>query len=195
MAYTSYPDSTLWRSRSDGTDRMQLTYPPVHVYYPFISPDGKRVTYSNSMGEINVISMDGGSPQRIAEKNSWAASWSPDGNLLVFADYSDRPHTTFQFFDLRTAERSIVPGSQTLNGVQWVAENLLVASTQDRTKLLVFNVKTRKWSDLVPVRYPEVSSTGPMGRITSMSTTPPVDQIHRLCACGSPITQWNSSPA
>ena len=88
VAYTSYPDHTLWRSRTDGTDRLQLTDPPVQVYFSFISPDGKQVTYSNSMGEISVISMDGGSPRRIAEKQSWAASWSPDGNRVVFADYS-----------------------------------------------------------------------------------------------------------
>ena len=28
VVYTSYPDHTLWRSRSDGTERMQLTFPP-----------------------------------------------------------------------------------------------------------------------------------------------------------------------
>jgi len=37
MAYTSYPDHTLWRSRTDGTDRRQLTYPPMQVSWPFIS--------------------------------------------------------------------------------------------------------------------------------------------------------------
>ena len=31
VAYTSYPDHTLWRSRSDGTERRQLTYPPMEV--------------------------------------------------------------------------------------------------------------------------------------------------------------------
>ena len=35
VAYTSYPDHTLWRSRSDGTERMQLTYPPMEVCVPF----------------------------------------------------------------------------------------------------------------------------------------------------------------
>ena len=28
VAYASYPDYTLWRSRTDGTDRLQLTDPP-----------------------------------------------------------------------------------------------------------------------------------------------------------------------
>src|SRR5215470_613120 len=63
VVYTSFPDHSLWRSRSDGTDRLQLTFPPVRVVYPFISPDGSRVTYGTDDGrEISIISMDGGSP-------------------------------------------------------------------------------------------------------------------------------------
>jgi hypothetical protein len=40
VAYASYPERSLWRSRSDGTDRVPLTYPPMEVVEPFISPDG-----------------------------------------------------------------------------------------------------------------------------------------------------------
>ena len=155
VAYTSYPDHSLWRSRSDGTDRLQLTYPPVQANYPFVSPDGTRVSYTNRTGELYVINMDGGSPRRIGDKDSWAASWSPDGNHLVFANYSERPHIKFQFFDLRTGQLSIVPAPQGLNGVQWVAENMLVACTQDRTKLVTFDTKTQKWSDLVALVKPD----------------------------------------
>jgi hypothetical protein len=46
VAYASYPERSLWRSRSDGTDRMQLTYPPMEVVGPFISPDGTKVAFS-----------------------------------------------------------------------------------------------------------------------------------------------------
>jgi serine/threonine protein kinase len=59
VAYASYPDHMLWRSRSDGTDRLQLTFPPMKVLYPFISPDGKRVVFGNSDWDTYVISMDG----------------------------------------------------------------------------------------------------------------------------------------
>ena len=34
VAYISYPDHTLWRSRSDGSERRQLTYPPMEVAWP-----------------------------------------------------------------------------------------------------------------------------------------------------------------
>jgi serine/threonine protein kinase len=45
VAYTSYPDHTLWRSRSHGTERMQLTYSPMAVASPCISPDGTKVAF------------------------------------------------------------------------------------------------------------------------------------------------------
>ena len=154
VAYTSYPEHTLWRSRADGTDRLQLTDPPARVSFPFISPNGKQVAYNNPGGEINVISIDGGSPRRITDKQWWGASWSPDGNRLVFANYSDRPHIKFQIYDLRSGDRSAVPTTEDLTGVQWVAEDLLVAASADHTRLVVFDLKTQKWSDLVPGPIP-----------------------------------------
>jgi serine/threonine protein kinase/Tol biopolymer transport system component len=154
VAYTSYPDQTLWRSRADGTDRLQLTDPPVKVHFSCVSPDGTQVAYGTSMGEIRVMSMDGGSPRRIAEKNSWHPSWSPDGTRVVFADYGDRLHTKFLIYDLRTGNRSFVPETDEFTGVQWVGEDLLVAASKDRTKLVVFDLKTQKWSDLVPGPIP-----------------------------------------
>ncbi len=52
VAYTSYPDHALWRSRSDGTEPLQLTFPPAQVFGSFISPDGKQVAYSTSAGAV-----------------------------------------------------------------------------------------------------------------------------------------------
>jgi len=175
VVYTSFPDHSLWRSRSDGTDRLQLTFPPVQVAYPFISPDGSRVAYGTTGGEISIISMDGGSPQKILENDKWAASWSPDGNRLVFADYSDRPHTKFQFYDVHTGKRSVVPGSQDLVGVQWVADDMLVAATSDHSKLVAFDLKTQNWSDLVP---------GPItGSVVNWAHSPDYKYVyhHRRC--------------
>jgi Tol biopolymer transport system component len=154
VAYTSHPDNTLWRSRSDGSERLQLTYPPMPVYYSFISPDGKRVVYQNERGGIYVISMDGGPPQRVVEKDANAANWSSDGNVLVFGKARDSAHSELQFLDLRTGKRSVVPDSQDLLGGQWVTENTLVAAPSNSTKLEIFDVRTQKWSDLVPGKVP-----------------------------------------
>ena len=154
VAYTSYPDHSLWRSRPDGSERLQLTYPPMQVHYSFISPDGKQLVYGNAKGEIYVISMAGGPPQRIVEKDASAANWSPDGNLLVFMNARDATHFELRFLDLRTGEGSVVTGSEDLVGGQWISENELVASPRNSSKLEIFDVRTQKWSDLVPGNVP-----------------------------------------
>jgi DNA-binding beta-propeller fold protein YncE len=103
--------------------------------------------------------MDGGSPQTIAEKDSYGANWSPDGKLLVFSDPSG-----IQLFDLGTGKHSVVPGPAGLNGVRWIAEDMLVAATQDHQKLVVFDVKTQRWSDLV--------SSTPTGYVVNWAHSP-----------------------
>ena len=156
VAYASYPDHTLWRSRTDGTDRLQLTYPPMRVLYPFISPDGKRVVYGNSDSETLLISMDRGVPQEVIEKDSLAANWSPDGNLLVFTDTHDAAHLQLQILDLRTGARSVVPDSRGLVGGQWIAQDMLVARQLVTSKPMLFDMKTQKWSELLPGTTPTI---------------------------------------
>jgi Tol biopolymer transport system component len=148
VTYAAYPDNTLWRSRSDGSERLQLTYPPSDVVYPFISPDGKRVAFGESGGNVYVISMEGGEPQRIATSNAFAPSWSPDSNSLVFSDYSSN-HPVAHLLDLRTAKNATIPGSQNLSGVQWITENILVAADVGLTGLKFYDFRTQQWSTLV----------------------------------------------
>ena len=45
VAYVSYPEGTLWRSRVDGSDRLQLTNPPVFAALPRWSPDGTQIAF------------------------------------------------------------------------------------------------------------------------------------------------------
>ena len=37
--------ASVWRSRSDGTERMQVTFPPMDARFPVISPDGTKVAF------------------------------------------------------------------------------------------------------------------------------------------------------
>lgn len=149
IAYTAYPDHVLWRSRSDGTDPLQLTFPPAQVFAPSISPDGKQVVYINSASAICLIGMDGGSPPTIVEKDGSWPHWSPDGSFLVFMD---RGH--IQILDLRAGRSSLVPGPAGLLNPQWVGDGRLVAGTPDFTKLMVFDVRTQQWSELVSFTAP-----------------------------------------
>jgi WD40 repeat protein len=145
VAYISYPDHTLWRSRADGTERLQLTYPPMQVMYPFISPDGKRVSFATIEGGIYVISMEGGTPQRISERESVSATWSADSNLLAVSVWMKG----VRIYDLRSGKTSDLPNSKDLMGAQWLTQDTLAAAAQDTTRLMVFNFRTQKWSELV----------------------------------------------
>jgi hypothetical protein len=46
VAYTSFPEGNLWRSRADGSEKMQLTFPPVSAGGLRWSPDGKQIAFS-----------------------------------------------------------------------------------------------------------------------------------------------------
>jgi tricorn protease-like protein len=153
VAYTSYPDHTLWRSRSDGSERRQLTYPPMEVGFPFISPDGTRVAFKTSKNEQYVISKDGGQPQRI--KGAIGADWSPEGNLLLLTtliegkQLGDKDSLELKTFDIRTGKISVVPSSVGTIGAMWIAQDTLIAANESATKFLAFDFKTQKWTDVV----------------------------------------------
>jgi hypothetical protein len=118
VAYASYPDGTLWRSRSDGSERMQLTYPPMDVKFPYISPDGTQVAFHTCCDKVElfVISMDGGTSQKVSDSGFYA-SWSPDGNYLSYRNA--QPPYQLQIIDMRTGKKSALSSSEGDRGL-WV---------------------------------------------------------------------------
>ncbi len=152
VAYVSYPEHTLWRSRADGRDRLQLTYPPQVVVFPRISPDGSKIAFAVE-GVVYVVSINGGAPQKITD-NATAPDWSPDGNLLTISNTrpeSEGAASRFQprIVDLRSGTVSVLPDSQGIVGPWFVSQDVLIGVSEDQSKVLVFNFKNQKWSDLV----------------------------------------------
>jgi Tol biopolymer transport system component len=70
VTYVAFPEGTLWRSNPDGSERLQLTFPPLDVVQPRWSPDGGRITFmGQELGKpwsIYVVSSEGGSPDQPA---------------------------------------------------------------------------------------------------------------------------------
>ena len=153
VAYRSYPDYSLWRSRTDGSDRTQLTFPPTIVLLPVLSPDGNYVTYGGTDRALYVISTKGGAPQKIAD-HCLAASWSPDSKFLAATcwapdfDTGSAANAVFQIYDLETKNMSRVPDSQDKIGAFWIDSHALVAATVDTTKFLTFDFNSKEWSEL-----------------------------------------------
>ena len=148
LAYESYPDHNLWRSRTDGTERLQLSYLPLLTVHPFLSPDGKRVTFATPTGEMYVVSMDGGTPQKIVDKDTSSATWSPDGNILAVSFYT-RTGPFLATYDLRSGKLSQLPSSTGLIGAQWLTQDTLIAAAQHPARMVSFDLRTGKWSDLI----------------------------------------------
>ena len=146
MAYLSYPDHTLWRSRTDGSDRLQLTFSPQIVAFARMSPDGDQVAFSDDEANCFIVSRDGGTPRKVGQ--GAAPDWSPDGNLLAIT----KPTTNFYsatILDLRSGKVSELSDSEGALGPWFTSQDTLVAASQDQNKFRQFDVRSGKWSDLI----------------------------------------------
>jgi Tol biopolymer transport system component len=155
MTYVAYPEGTLWRSRVDGSERLQLSFPPMYVFMPRWSPDGKRIAFNamlhgKSESKIYLISAEGGvAKQLFAEERSQVdLSWSPDGNFLVFGGVASAL-SEIDLLDLRTMEVSTLAGSQGLFSPRWSPDgHYVVALSQNYKKLMLYDFTTSKWAEL-----------------------------------------------
>jgi Tol biopolymer transport system component/DNA-binding winged helix-turn-helix (wHTH) protein len=160
VVYAAFPERTLWRSKVDGSERLQLTFAPQEALTPRWSPNGKRIVFmGRNPGQgwrLNVIAAEGGgSPQELQPGSDGQAApdWSPDGNSLVFGGYpeeisGDASATSIHLLDLKTQQTSMLPGSEGLYCPRWSPDGRYIsASSADGQKLMLFDVTNRKWSD------------------------------------------------
>jgi DNA-binding winged helix-turn-helix (wHTH) protein/Tol biopolymer transport system component len=153
VAYTSYPDGTLWRSRVDGSTRLQLTSPPMKVFMPRWSPDGTQIAFNailpaSATWNIYVISSAGGSPERLlpSEKSQLDVDWSPDGKSLIFGSAEDRNRAIY-ILDLKSRRVSTLPGSAGYFSPHWSPDGGYISGTiVGSQKLMLFDTSIQKWT-------------------------------------------------
>jgi dipeptidyl aminopeptidase/acylaminoacyl peptidase len=159
-AYIDAVDSTLWTIRADGSDKIQLTYPPDHAALPRWSPDGKQIVYvSHQLGKpwkMFLVSAQGGTPEEILpdDRVEGDPTWSPDGRRIAYSSGLPSPgeKSDIRIVDLRTREVSSVPGSNDLFSPRWSPDGrYLVALNLEglSRKLFLYDFQTGKWSEWV----------------------------------------------
>ena len=170
IAYVSYPDMTLWRSRVDGSDKMQLTFPPVRAYEPRWSPDGSQIVFMDVQFDrpykICLLSPTGGSPEVLVQADTSEAdpTWMPDGKSIVFGKSDRTSNAAIYRLDLKTRKVSSIPDSNGLFSPRISPDGRYISAlTSGQTKLMLFDTTTNRWSSLAEaerVGYNEWSHDG-----------------------------------
>jgi serine/threonine protein kinase/Tol biopolymer transport system component len=160
MAYVTYPDRLLWRSKADGSDRHQLTFLPMEAQLPHWSPDGQRIAFAGrtpiGTWKIWLVSRDGANLAPLTDDQSAEGddpAWSADGNTLAFGRPPDsnpsQGQTSIRMFDLKSHMFSTLPASQGIWAPRWSPNGrYIVALSADEKKLVLFDFTTNQWRQL-----------------------------------------------
>ncbi len=157
VAYVSYPEGTLWRSKLDGSQRQQLTDPPLYAVLPRWSPDGKKIVFfefgnAGKAARMYEVSPDGGNPSLLLPNDpgqQFDPNFSPDGSKLVFSGESNDPSSAIRILDLTTHQVTTLPDSQGYFSPRWSRNGRYVtAFSADSERLLLFDFQSQKWTQL-----------------------------------------------
>ena len=158
VAFVAYPEGTLWKCRADGSERKQLTFPPMQTALAHWSPDGLQISFAGKtpgkQWRVYLISRDGGIPQPInaAEEAETDPTWSPDGHTLAFGHnantFDDKQYVAL--YDVLTKQISRLPGSDNYFGPRWSPDGrYIVVIRADNASLRVYDTKTHDWKPLL----------------------------------------------
>lgn len=117
----------IWRMNADGSNPIRLTASGKN-YQPFVSADGIWVYYKSletDKGELRRISIDGGAPETLNDKETSWGSASPDGKFFAAAYVTDK--TRLAVFSAETNQivrQFDLPKTATLSiGSRWTPDS------------------------------------------------------------------------
>jgi Tol biopolymer transport system component len=160
VAYVSYPEMTLWKSRTDLSEKMQLTFSPARVYGPRWSPDGSQIAFGDVQfhrpWKVYLVSASGGdSPKQIAPSNIDDAdtdpAWTSDGKSVIFAraPAGERGGQAIYRVDLSSGKLTLIPGSNRLFSPRISPDGRYIAAmTADAKQLTLLDQTINSWSTL-----------------------------------------------
>lgn len=169
VAYVSYPEGSLWRSKADGSKPLRLNLPPMLTHMPRWSPDGTKIVFMGTrpgrpMKIYQVAAETGGNPEQLMPEDRYESdpNWSPDGKTLVFTvgTRASGNHAIY-LLDINSRQVSALPGAEKLSSPRWSPDGRYILALQsDFRNLMIYDFTTRQWEELVTMRaggYPSWS--------------------------------------
>jgi len=150
----------LWRARSDGTEKLQVTPDTLTPFLARWSPDGSRIAVmareAGKAWQIYITSANGGdfTPLLHQTRNAADPSWSPDGKSILFGGTNDamgkdNANRTLDTVDVATGALQEIPGSNGLFSPRWSPDGRYIAAlTLDQRQVRLYTVATRTWTTL-----------------------------------------------
>jgi Tol biopolymer transport system component len=170
VAYVSFPDETLWKSKADGSQRIQLSYPPLAALLPNWSPDGRQIAFYGFLpgqkAKLYTVAPDGGTPRELMPEDSlaeWDATWSADGTRIAFGGAATDPNSAIRVLDLSTHQVSTLPDSKGLFSPRWSPDgHYLIAMSFASGSLMLFDFASQKWEEIAKISmgFPNWSKNG-----------------------------------
>ena len=160
VAFQRMPDRTLWRSKMDGSERVQLAAPPMLVAHPRWSPDGTKIAFECLVRgrpvRACVVSAQGGAVQEVLpqEGEQGVPSWSFDGKSIAMEINISAPGgfsgpKGIYIVNWETRKTTKVPGSEGLTSPMWSPDGkYLTAKSGDERRILLFDWQAEKWKEI-----------------------------------------------
>lgn len=152
IAYVGVPDGNLWRSRVDGSDRLQLTSGNLQAMLPAWSPDGSRILFQifelGKPTRMLMISPQGGATEELLPgRDGVDFNWLPDGNQIIFGHAPAAASQGIEVLDLKTRQTTRLPGSEGVFSPRRSPDGrYLAAITADSQTLMLYDFGTQTWS-------------------------------------------------
>ena len=161
VTYVTYPEATLWRSRANGSERLQLTFPPMGVILnPTWSPDGRFIAFmewgpvsdpNKRTNKIYLVPADGGAPMLLLAGDFLPSdpTWSPDGRSIAYGGAVNN-QTEIRILNLDTRQSITVPGSKDMFSPRWSPDGRYIAAlTSDERQLWFYSFESTRWQQLL----------------------------------------------
>jgi Tol biopolymer transport system component/DNA-binding winged helix-turn-helix (wHTH) protein len=159
VAWLNASDGSLWRSRIDGSQHIELTTPPLRIFTMKWSPDNKRLALmAKEPGmpwKLYLIDSEGGKPTPLLneDRNEADPDWSADGQLIVFGRLPNRMDSrqpkAIYLLDIQTHKVTEIPGSTGLFSPRLSPDGRYIAAMRlDQRALLLFDRRQERWTTI-----------------------------------------------